>query len=318
MLARRGGCGQHRPPMKPPRVVSLTPFATELLAAVGAGERLVGRTHACDFPAEVSGIPTVTRVSLDQTGSDSAIDAAVRAAGAVGKQLVTVDSAALRDLRPDVVLVQDQCDVCGPGPLDVEAAFEGAVKPLIVRLSVGRFQDLWPNLQKTAEAAGASEGGKRAVARLKARVAEVLFLVAEADRPVTTCLDWLDPAMAAGHWMHDLAELAGATPRCGPSGGRSERVTWSEIASWNPHVIVAAPCGFDLERAVRAWIGARSGWEPQDFKAVRDGRVLVADGNAGFNRPGPRLVDSLEALAEALHPEKFKKPVHHGRLWRWA
>lgn len=305
--------------MIPARIVSFCPAATEMLFALGAGGRLVGRSHACDYPPEAVSVPALTRPRLDPSAAGAAIDAAVKAAAAAGQSLYELDVQGLKAAAPDLLLVQDQCAACAVSPSQAAAAFEGRTggPPRQLAFAPSRFAEWWSDFARLAEAVGAADEGRAVTARLKARVADVLFTVQSVERrPKVAVLDWVDPPMLAGHWVPDLVQLAGGDSVGTPPGRPSAWISWEKLAALDPDVVCVAPCGFGLDRAAEAWRSAEPLWAPLRLRAVKSGRVIAADGNAGFNRPGPRLVESLEALAEALHPALFKQPRRRGAWWR--
>ncbi len=293
------------------RVVSLLASATEIVCALGLEESLVGRSHECDFPPEVADLPVLTAPRFAVDGSSAEIDAQVRARLAEGAgaalSVYAVDGDALRALAPDVVLTQAQCEVCAVSLKDVAAALAGdGPTPALVSLQPDDLAGVWKDIGRVAGALGVPERGKALVARLQARV-EVLRARAarQPERPRLACLEWLDPLMAAGNWVPELAAAAGAVELFGVAGAHSPWMDFDALRAADPDVILALPCGFGLERtaAEMAGLAARPGWE--ELSAVHAGRVAVSDGHQYFNRPGPRLVESLEILLEVLYPGVF-------------
>lgn len=289
-------------------VASLLPSTTEIVCALGCRERLVGRSHECDFPPEVATLPVLTRPKLDTSASSSAIDERVKSLVRDGLSVYRVDAERLRELRPDLVLTQDQCEVCAASLGDVEQAlaeWTGA-RPRVLSLDPRTLADVWSDVIRVAEALGVPERGRALGESLASRVAEVADRARRAThRPSVACVEWLDPLMAAGNWVPELVTLGGGRNLFGETGAHSPWLDFASFAASDPDVIVALPCGFDLART-RAELPAlarQPGW--QELRAVREGRVFLTDGNQYFNRPGPRLADSLEILAEILHPELF-------------
>jgi iron complex transport system substrate-binding protein len=299
------------------RVVSLLPAATEMVAALGVSHWLVGRSHECDHPDPVRRLPACTRARLDAARPGGEIDREVKSLVGAGAALYEVDAARLRELRPDLILTQAQCDVCAVSPDDIEQAVADwpGEKPVILALSPRHLADVWADIQRVAAALGLDEHGRAVVKALKQRVVDVVERVCLVKhRPSVACLEWLDPLMAAGNWVPELVELAGGRNLFGVAGEHSPWLEWEAVREHDPEVIVVLPCGFDLART-RAEIGAltsRPGWNR--LRAVKKGRVALTDGNAYFNRPGPRLVESLEILAEMLHPDRFPR-APRGRAW---
>lgn len=300
------------------RIVSLLPAATEMVAALGASDRLVGRSHACDHPWEIRPVPAVTRPRLPENGSSLEVHEAVQSAARIGASLFEIDVRRLRELEPDLIITQDQCAVCAISPADLESALTGwsGPRPTVIRLSPARLVDLWADLQRIANALGVADAGRGAIAPLKARVVAVIEKTAMLQRrPSVACLEWLDPLMGAGNWIPELVQLAGGHALFGEPGKHSEWITWENLRLQDPQVLISVPCGFDLERVRQETqrLAGRPDWN--QLRAAQSGRVYLADANAYFNRPGPRLVDSLEILAEILNPDLFHPPRHRQEGW---
>lgn len=299
------------------RVVSLIASSTEIVCALGQGDALVGRSHECDFPPWVRSLPSVTAPKFATDGASYAIDARVKAIVQEGLAVYRVDAAALAALAPDVIITQSQCEVCAVSTKDVEAAvcaLVGAASgaaPRIVSLEPNRLDDIWRDMTRVAEALGVPERGRALVAELQARVEAIAARARTApSRPTVACIEWVDPLMAAGNWMPTLVELAGGANLFGSAGEHSPWMTFDELAARDPEVIVILPCGYDLARARQDLpiLQRQPGW--RRLRAVERGRVFVADGNQYFNRPGPHIVESLEILAELIHPALFS--ARHG------
>jgi iron complex transport system substrate-binding protein len=296
--------------MAPPRIVSLLPSTTEIVCALGFQEHLVGRSHECDFPPGVERLPACTEPKFDTEGSSSEIDSRVRALVKDGLSVYRVNAELLRALAPDVILTQSQCEVCAASLADVQAAVgewlgSAASPPLVVSLAPATLADVLEDVLRVADALGAPERGGALVAELEHRIAAIAERSAAGERPTVACLEWIDPLMAAGNWMPEVVARAGGQSLFGEVGKHSPWLDWEALRRADPDVIVALPCGFDLARTRRelASLAARPEWRA--LRAVRDGRVYATDGNAYFNRPGPRIVESIEVLAEILHPDLF-------------
>lgn len=299
------------------RVASLLPSTTEIACALGFRAALVGRSHECDFPADVAALPVCTEPRLDAELPSAALDAEVRRFVREGLSLYRVDPERLRALAPDVILTQDQCEVCAASLRDVEAAvcawLGGA--PRVVSLRPHTLADVWGDVGRVAEALGAPERGRALRDALTERVSEIGHASAALPtRPRVACLEWLDPLIGAGHWLPELVALAGGRLLFAGPGERSPALAWEALRAEDPEVLLLAPCGFGLARTRRelSALVARPGFA--ELAAARAGRVFLLDGNAYFNRPGPRLVESLEILAEVLHPEAFRFG-HRGGGW---
>ena len=302
----------------PARIISLLPAATEMVCALGGVARLVGRSHECDFPPAALRAPVVTAANLDSNQSSAVINEAVAGQLATGQSLYHLEAAHLRALRPDLILTQAQCAVCAVSPADVDAALAdwSGPRPIVLTLAPVRFADLWSDLRRVGAALGLPDEGRAVVAQLKARVVAVIERTALVKRkPGLAALEWLDPLMGAGNWIPELVELAGGHPLFGEAGKHSDWLTWENLVLQDPEVLLALPCGFNMARTKQELTVLAQKPEWLQLRAVKSRRVFVADGNAYFNRPGPRLVDSLEILAEVLHPELFASPQHLGSGW---
>jgi iron complex transport system substrate-binding protein len=288
-----------------PRVISLIASATEIVHALGAGRTQVARSHECDWPPAVLDLPALTRPKFKVEGSSRAIDQAVRALVEQGLAVYEVDAEALQGLAPGVILTQDQCEVCAVSLADVERAvceWIGSA-PQIVSLRPHTMADVYADIGRVAAALGRAVDGEALVHGMQRRIAGIAAMVADRPKPRLAFIEWIDPPMSGGHWMPELIAAAGATNLFGESGAQSPWITWEAVAATDPDVILVAPCGYDIPVTMRE-MGVLAGnavWS--GLRAVREGRVNVADGNAYFNRPGPRLVESAEILAEILHPD---------------
>jgi len=305
---------------RPLRIASLLPSTTEIACALGFQGELVGRSHECDYPAGVERLPVLTQPKLDVAAPSLAIDAGVRALVRHGLSVYRVDAELLRELAPDVILTQDQCQVCAASLADVEAALAEWIgsRPRVVSLHPKSLGDVFCDVQRVGDALGAEERGRSLAALLANRITDVGERTGRLrDRPRVACIEWIDPPMAAGHWMPELVTLAGGRALLASAGAPSAWITLAELASADPDAIVVLPCGFDLARTRRELpaLSASDAW--QALRAVRAGRAFLADGHALMNRPGPRLALSLEVLAEILHPEEFA-PRNRDRYWEGA
>jgi iron complex transport system substrate-binding protein len=298
--------------------VSLIASATEIVCALGCEDRLVGRSHECDFPPSVQRLPVCTEPKFNVHGRSADIDRSVREIVKEGLSVYRVDGEQLRQLRPDVIITQVQCEVCAVSRKDVEEAVARWVgwRPVIVSLAPYVLDDVWEDIRRVAEALGVAARAAELVARLQERIAQVEARAqATPDRPTVACIEWLEPLMTAGNWMPELVSRAAGVPLFAQPGRHSPYLDWPELVQQDPEVIVVLPCGWDIARTRQDMplLARRPEW-PR-LRAVRDGRVFLANGNQFFNRPGPRLVESLEILAELLHPDVFLFG-HEGNGWQ--
>lgn len=289
----------------PDRIVSLLPAATEICFALGLGERVEATSHACDHPPAAAKLPSATRTRVDPDGASTEIDAAVREAVEADEPLYEVLEEVLHHAQPDLVITQDACSVCGVTPVDVEAAMariEPVHRPEVLSLHPHTLEDVIEDVRRVGRATGATTEGAELADRLEARVDGVRERVETVEeRPRVAVLDWLDPPMAAGHWVPGMVETAGGQPVLVEGTEPSRYVEWTEVVEADPERLVLAPCGFDLDRARKGarQLRRRDGWGA--LAAVKSGRVVAVDAGASLARPGPRLVDGLEQLAVAIH-----------------
>jgi len=295
------------------RVASLLPSSTEIVCALGLGERLVGRSHECDHPPEVTALPALTEPKLDPEAPSLELDRRVKQLVRDGLSVYRVDAERLRQLAPSVILTQQRCEVCAASRQDLDDALAGWIgeRPQLLSLEPHTLGDVWSDFGRVAAALGAPERGEA----LAEELADRITAIAERSqriraRPGVACLEWLDPLMAAGNWVPELVALAGGVDLLGESGAHSPWIDFETLAAADPDVLVLLPCGFDLARTRRELPALSERPEWRALRAVREGRVFLTDGNQYFNRPGPRLVESLEILAEILQPAEF------GDRWR--
>lgn len=290
------------------RIVSLISSATETICSLGLGESLVGRSHECDFPDWVTALPVCTEPKFDVTGNSAEIDRRVKESLRESGSVYRVFVDRLDALKPDLIVTQTQCDVCAVNLRDVEEAMRGmaSTRPQVVAMQPNCLEDVWSDFRRLADAAGIRERGERLIASMRERMQAVSSRANHWGRkPTVACIEWIDPLMAAGNWVPELVELAGGVNLFGEAGKHSPWMTWEQLLLCDPDVIVVMPCGFDRERTKSEMPALTRRLEWRRLRAVQHGRVWVADGNAYFNRPGPRLVDALEMLAEAIVPGAF-------------
>jgi iron complex transport system substrate-binding protein len=287
------------------RTISLLPAATEIVGALGLMDDLVAVSHECDHPGEANARPRVTRCDIHGEGLDSgAIDAWVSGTLQTQGSLYHLDEETIRRLRPELILTQRLCDVCAPAHGSVQA-FAATLPgpPRVVNLEPRCLEDVFANIALVAREMDRPERAGPVVERLRQRVRAVEEASARSShRPSVFLMEWADPPYCNGHWGPELVELAGGREVFGRKGEDSVRIEWDEVLAADPEVIVLACCGHGVERTLRdlPLLEGRPGW--QSLRAVKAGRVHVCDGSAYFSRPGPRLVDSLEILAEIIHP----------------
>jgi iron complex transport system substrate-binding protein len=299
------------------RIVSLIASATEIVHALGLGEFQVGRSHECDYPPAVASLPVCTAPKFVVDGNSRDIDTRVKTALRDASSVYDVFEDVLERLQPTHIVTQTQCEVCAVSRSGVERALSGRYgsRPAVVALEPNSLASIWDDIARVAGACGVAERGEELIQSLQARMREIAMHVTLAGpRPRVACIEWLEPLMAAGNWVPELVEMLGAENLFGETGRHSPWMTWRELAASDADVIVAMPCGFDLQRTREElyWLTSREGWN--DLRAVRTGRVYLADGNQYLNRPGPRIVESLRILAETTYPAAFPSSLE-GRGW---
>lgn len=300
------------------RIVSLLPSATEIVCALGFENWLVGRSHECDYPETVKRLPVCCEPKFDPKGTSSEIDQHVQTLVRESLSVYRVDIEKLKELKPDVIVTQDHCEVCAVSLSDVERAvcdWLGS-KPKIVTLRTDRLADVWKGIDRVAAALGHPEKSKTLIARCENRMRAISEKARRLDQsPSVVCIEWFDPLMAAANWMPEFVSMVGGINFFGENGRHSPQIQWEEVKHKDPEILVIMPCGWNIERSLEeiTTLTERVGWS--GLKAVRENRVYVVESNQYFNRPGPRLVESLEILAEILHPDSFQFG-HEGKGWQ--
>lgn len=286
------------------RIASLVPSSTEMLFALGIGDRVVGVTHECDFPAEAASKRHLTR-SIIPDGLDAGqIDEAVRDAVGAGRHLYELDEEALRELDPGLIVTQAVCEVCAVSYDDVRAvAARLPSRPAVISLDPESLADVLADVPRLGEAAGARDAAADLHADLDRRLAAVRAATDGAERPRVAALEWLDPVFIGGHWVPEMIEIAGGIDPLGAAGAKSRTAGWDEVRAAAPDVVVAMPCGWDSGRAREE---ALAHWD--EIERLGASRVFAVDAAASFSRPGPRLVEGTELLAHLLHPDRVAAP----------
>ena len=301
------------------RIITLIASATEIVCALGFEDQLVGRSHECDYPSSTASLPVCSSSKIEVKANSKSIDDQVRTIVADGLSVYRVDAELLDRLAPTVIITQTQCEVCAVSLKDVEKAVCELVgsQPRIVSLEPMSLSDVWKDIRIVASDLGDPARGNDLVARLTDRLEALRTETASAEsRPSIACIEWIDPLMTAGNWVPELVECAGGENLFGEPGKHSGYFDIEQLAEADPDVVAIMPCGFGIERSCRemAPLAAHPIW--RELSAVKQGRVVMTDGNHFFNRPGPRMVESAEILSEFLHPGRFDFG-HRGRGWRY-
>ncbi len=293
-----------------PRIVSFLPSATEMACALGLVDSIVGITHECDYPPEIKSKPVVVRNVLPlEKMSQSEIDRAVAERIREGQSLYQIDEHLLRELAPDLILTQNLCQVCAPSGNEVSQVIKALPKaPDILWLTPQSLGEIFDNVRelgaatnRTAEADALVNDCLTRLESLSNRTKTI------SHRPRVFCMEWLDPVYASGHWVPELVKIAGGLDELGRERGESVRISWEEITAWAPEVLVIMPCGFNLQQSMKqVWsVFGYSSSPFFDLPAVRNGRVYAVDANSYFARPGLRVVEGAELLAQLIHPDLF-------------
>lgn len=291
-----------------PRIVSLLPSATEIVCSLGLRDNLVGRSHECDFPEGLEDVPVCSAPRIDVDGDSRQIDDAVRDIVRRGLSVYEVREDVLRSLEPDFIVTQTQCEVCAVSEKDVVRAVRDWTDSSaeIVSLAPNVMEDVLRDIRRVAEALGVRHQGNKIVDVLRSRMRSIKERTALlGERPRVATIEWIDPLMSGGNWMPELIEMAGGENLFGRTGKHSPQLNWQELREADPDAILISPCGLDLRRTLREAksLEKLEGWD--GLAAVKNRRCYAADGHHFFNRPGPRLVDSLEIVTQVLHPDHF-------------
>jgi iron complex transport system substrate-binding protein len=301
--------------LRPLRICSLLPGATEVVAALGLTRQLVGISHECDFPAEVKQIPVMVRPMIDQEHMNSLeIDQTVARAVAEDQPLYALDAARFCDAEPDLVITQDLCHVCAVTPSQLQQAILSLRKtPRVLALNATSLEGVFADIERIGHATHADAQAKELTAALRERLCWIRRQVeAEQRRPTVACVEWLDPLYAAGHWVPEMVEVAGGRDVLAQGSVPSERITWDRLIAAAPEILIVMPCGFSIERTERELGRLTSHPDWRRLPAVLNGRVFAVDAVSYFSRPGPRLVQGVEILAALCHPSRFNHIVPVG------
>ncbi|HSR54421.1 MAG TPA: cobalamin-binding protein [Acidobacteriota bacterium] len=292
------------------KICSLLPSATEIVYCLGLGDDLVGVTHECDYPPEASQVPVVTSSNVvDSSETSCEIHRQVSESHYGGISIYQLDERGLEEADPDLILTQELCDVCAVSYDDVK----GAVRRLegdrvILSLEPAGVDGILQTIEEVARRTGVPERGQAVCSGLRERIDALRQRSAQIERrPKVLALEWLDPPFYGGHWVPEMVDWAGGVDGLGRAGKPSAQVSWDAVAGYDPDAVIVMPCGFEVKRTLRELERLPLPDQWQDLPAVRDSEVYLVNASAYFSRPGPRVVDGLEVLAEILHPERFPR-----------
>lgn len=298
------------------KIVSLLPSATEITDCLGLTDALVGRSHECDYPPSVKDLPVCTEARLNSHKPSGEIDADVQTLMQKALSIYKIKTEVLEQLQPTHIITQDQCDVCAVNLPEVEKAIAKLINshPKVISLQPNLLNEVWDDIKRVAKILGVDF--QFALDKLQSRINSISDKVKDLDRkPTVVAVEWTEPLMVGANWIPELIELAGGKALLSIKGKHSPYISWESLVDANPDVIVIMPCGFDLERTEQESqvLTQHPNWN--SLKAVKNNQVFIVDGNAYFNRPGPRLVDSAEILAEIFHHQLFDFG-HKGKSWK--
>ncbi|UII27698.1 cobalamin-binding protein [Fulvivirga maritima] len=294
------------------RIVSLLPSSTEIVAALGLGHMLVGRSHECNYPLWVEKLPVLTAPKFDTNRSSEEIDNSVIDLLKEGLSVYNIDEELLEQLNPDVILTQSLCDICAVSLQDVENAVckLTSSNPQLVSLQPNVVQDIFADILRVGKVLEVENRAQKLVDNIAQRFNAIRDKVANVkNKPTVAMVEWISPLMLGGNWIPELVELTGGESLFAQNGEHSHYHKWEKVAEADPDIIVVMPCGFGVDRSMEEMhlLSEKEGWS--DLKAVKNGKVYVADGNHFFNRPGPSIAESAEILSEIFYPELF--PANH-------
>lgn len=294
------------------RIVSLLPSTTEIVAALGKKDQLVGRSHECNYPDRINDLPACTEPKFNPDGSSYEIDQQVKALLQEGLSVYRVDAEKMKTLNPDIILTQDHCEVCAASFDEVQEAVQSTLDSDVEVISVSPTDlSSWvQSIRTIAEAIDAEEAAEDLTGRMKSELQTLQQKTIELTPPKVLSIEWMDPLMTAGNWIPELVQVAGGIPVGAEAGDHSPEISWNTVQRLNPDIITIIPCGCSIDETLSeiSALTSRNGWS--QLRAVQNKQVYIADGDNYFNRPGPRLVDSARILAEIIHPSLFREEEH--------
>ena len=287
------------------RVLSLLSSTTEIIYALGCGDRLVGRSHECDYPEEVSELPICTIPKFNVEGTSREVDDEVKSLVQSALSIYYINEKLLKELKPDIIFTQSQCEVCAVCVSDVENALKNitGLSSRVISVEPNSVEDIVNDILTIAEILNVRKKGKELVESIKAKIDNTEKIVYQKSSPSVAAIEWIDPLMAAGNWVPQLIRVAGGKNLFGQAGKHSPWMKYNDLVEQDPEIIIVMPCGYDIKKSLIEikTLESKKGWG--SLKAVRNRNVYITDGNQFFNRPGPRIIESLEILLEIIHPE---------------
>ena len=294
--------------MNDKKILSLLPAATEIVCALGLSDNLVGISHECDYPDDIKDLPVCTSSKVDSEAGSAAIDLQVKEVLSRALSVYDLNIALIRELNPDVIITQSQCEVCAVSLSDVESELRGILDKdvTVISLEPRTLPDILSDIRRIGSEFRLDEEADAVVEELEERINIIRHkLKFIEEKPVVACIEWLSPLMLAGNWTPGLVNIAGGNTLLVEEGKHSPFIDFEDVRAMNPDIMVIMPCGFSIAQSLKEinLLLELPGWSGLD--AVQNNRVYIADGNHYFNRSGPRIVDSIEILAEIIHPKQF-------------
>ena len=298
------------------RVLSLLSSTTEIIYALGCGDRLVGRSHECDYPEEVSELPICTIPKFNVDGTSREVDDEVKSLVQSALSIYYINEKLLKELKPDIIFTQSQCEVCAVSVSDVENALKNitGLSSRVISVEPNSVEDIFNDILTIAEILNVRKKGKELVELIKAKIDSTEKIVYQKSSPSVAAIEWIDPLMAAGNWVPQLIRVAGGKNLFGEAGKHSPWMKYNDLVEQDPEIIIVMPCGYEIKKSLIEikTLESKKGWG--SLKAVRNRNVYIADGNQFFNRPGPRIIESLEILLEIIHSD-FSESKHIDSGW---
>ena len=298
------------------RVLSLLSSTTETIYALGCGDRLVGRSHECDYPEEVSELPICTIPKFNVDGTSREVDDEVKSLVQSALSIYYINEKLLKELKPDIIFTQSQCEVCAVSVSDVENALKNitGLSSRVISVEPNSVEDIFNDILTIAEILNVRKKGKELVESIKAKIDNTEKIVYQKSSPSVAAIEWIDPLMAAGNWVPQLIKVAGGKNLFGEEGKHSPWMKYNDLLDQDPEIIIVMPCGYDINKSLIEIKILESKKDWGSLKAVSNRNVYITDGNQFFNRPGPRIIESLEILLEIIHPE-LSEPKHIDSGW---
>ena len=298
------------------RVLSLLSSTTEIIYALDCGDRLVGRSHECDYPEEVSEFPICTIPKFNVDGTSREVDDEVKSLVQSALSIYYINEKLLKELKPDIIFTQSQCEVCAVSVSDVENALKNitGLSSRVISVEPNSVEDIFNDILTIAEILNVRKKGKELVELIKAKIDSTEKMVYQKSSPSVAAIEWIDPLMAAGNWVPQLIRVAGGKNLFGEAGKHSPWMKYKDLVEQDPEIIIVMPCGYDIKKSLIEikTLESKKGWG--SLKAVRNRNVYITDGNQFFNRPGPRIIESIEILLEIIHSD-FSESKHIDSGW---